>query len=72
MYVRKSLRLRSTPRELRGYSGIRVHLYLFTGPFQMVVLNDINSVTEALVKRKADFANRPFIKSGMHKLFALL
>ncbi|CAC5422196.1 CYP17A [Mytilus coruscus] len=33
------------------------------GPFQMVILNDINSVTEALVRRKADFANRPFMKS---------
>ncbi|CAC5419626.1 unnamed protein product [Mytilus coruscus] len=33
------------------------------GPFQMVVLNDIESVTEALVKRKADFANRPYLPS---------
>ncbi|XP_076079554.1 steroid 17-alpha-hydroxylase/17,20 lyase-like isoform X1 [Mytilus galloprovincialis] len=33
------------------------------GPYQTVVLNDINSVTEALVKSKADFANRPSIHS---------
>lgn len=29
----------------------------------MVVLNDIESVTEALVKRKAEFANRPNLPS---------
>ncbi|XP_063431259.1 steroid 17-alpha-hydroxylase/17,20 lyase-like isoform X3 [Mytilus trossulus] len=33
------------------------------GPYQTVVLNDINSVTEALVRSKADFANRPSIHS---------
>ncbi|CAG2252187.1 unnamed protein product [Mytilus edulis] len=33
------------------------------GPVQMVVLNDIESVTEALVKRKAEFANRPNLPS---------
>ncbi|CAC5406247.1 unnamed protein product [Mytilus coruscus] len=42
------------------------------GPYQMVVLNDINSVTEALVKSKADFANRPFIHSGMKRLDTII
>ncbi|XP_071136088.1 steroid 17-alpha-hydroxylase/17,20 lyase-like isoform X2 [Mytilus edulis] len=34
------------------------------GPYHMVVLNDVNSVTEALVKSKADFADRPFIHTA--------
>ncbi|XP_052089952.1 steroid 17-alpha-hydroxylase/17,20 lyase-like isoform X2 [Mytilus californianus] len=34
------------------------------GPYHMVVLNDINSVTEALVKSKSDFADRPLVHSA--------
>lgn len=36
---------------------------LYYGPIRLVVLNDINVVTEALVKKKDDFAGRPYIAS---------
>ena len=36
---------------------------IYYGPVRLVVLNDINVVTEALVKKKADFAGRPYIAS---------
>ena len=34
------------------------HLALFTGPLSVVVVNDIDSAMEVLVKKGADFATR--------------
>ena len=36
---------------------------IYFGPLRTIILNDIDVVTEALIKKKADFAGRPFFES---------
>ena len=50
---------------LRINRAIRVFLNLFaSGPMKVVFLNNLESIMEALVTKKADFASRNLLKSS--------